>query len=169
MAPLWIERRGDDYLAIDTDVINGDGDGTVVWTAHLPIDPDGSPFREQLVWPQTGVVAIGAGRWVHLLAIADGSIAASFSLASDRFGHLALDDDGATLYILGWCRVIAIARHHEVRWESPEIAVDGIVWRGRDRDRLRVAAEMDPPGGWVDVELDAATGAEVARAAFVVT
>jgi hypothetical protein len=62
------------------------------------------------------------------------------------------------LYILGWRNVIAIDRTLTVRWISENVAIDGIMWRGQDGDRILLSVEMDPPGGWVDVELDATTG-----------
>jgi hypothetical protein len=43
-------------------------------------------------------------------------------------------------------------------WVSENVAIDGITWRGQVGDRIQLSAEMDPPGGWVDVELDATTG-----------
>ena len=50
-----------------------------------------------------------------------------------------------------------------VRWVSRDVAIDGLTWTGRDGDRIQLSAEMDPPGGWVDVELDALTGRELSR------
>jgi hypothetical protein len=43
------------------------------------------------------------------------------------------------------------------------IAIDGIVWCEQRGPHLLLEAEMDPPGGWVPVVLDAATGRLVER------
>jgi hypothetical protein len=67
------------------------------------------------------------------------------------------------LYVLGFRRVFAIGPDLGVPWISDQIAVDGVTGGEIVDGRLQVAAEMDPPGGWVDVELDLATGLELSR------
>jgi hypothetical protein len=84
------------------------------------------------------------------------------SLDDDLFGHFG-PTDGDVLFVLGWCNVVAIDKTLAVRWVSTNVAVDGITWRRQDGDRILLSAEMDPPGGWGDVELDARTGREIAR------
>ncbi len=123
---------------------------------HLPLDLRGTPFREEVPWPAAGAVAIGGGHTVYLLDAGSRTFRRTLDLHQDFFSHFAVDGD--TLYILGWTDVTAVAADLTVRWISRDVAVDGITWRGRDGELIRLSAEMDPPGGWVDVELDAATG-----------
>lgn len=149
-----IERRGDRYHARDAH-------GVLVWTVELELDLGGSPFRDQIVWAVAAVVAIGTGAAVQFLAVESGARVKTLSLADDLFGHFGGADD--VLYILGWRHVVAVDDSLAVRWASRDVAVDGITWRGREGDRILVSAEMDPPGGWVDVELDAATGCVTRR------
>lgn len=155
MSSIRIERTGGTYVACDGD--------RVVWTIELPIATEASSFHDETVWPAADVVAIGGGHVVHFVAIASGARVTTLELEGDWFGHFGEDLDDA-LYILGWRHVVAVDRTLAVRWISRDVAVDGITWRDRVGDRLLLSAEMDPPGGWVDVELDAATGRELARA-----
>jgi hypothetical protein len=41
--------------------------------------------------------------------------------------------------------------------------VDGVLFKDPAGSRLRFSVEMDPPGGWFDLELDAVTGRELSR------
>jgi hypothetical protein len=134
----------------------------VHWGEHAHV-----PFREECVWPGAGVVAIGGGGAVHCLRTADGEPRGRLDVA-DRFGHLALDagEPGAraeALYVLGWHHAYAVGPDLKVRWQARDLAVDGIVFRDAAGPTIVVSAEMDPPGGWFEVELDAATGRELAR------
>ncbi|HEU0029673.1 MAG TPA: hypothetical protein VFQ53_03495 [Kofleriaceae bacterium] len=149
---LAIERTGDTYVARDA--------GGIVWILELRLDMRGTPFRDELVWPAADVVAIGGGPEVHFVARATGGVIHTLSLDDDFFGELAPAPDDV-LYILGWRHVVAVDRSLAVRWVSRDVAVDGITWRGHDGDRLLLSAELDPPGGWVDIALDAATGRAV--------
>lgn len=85
------------------------------------------------------------------------------------FGHLALDpgEEGVrpeTLYVLGWTDAIAIDPSLETRWSARDLAVDGITFNGVSGPLIRLSVEMDPPGGWFEIELDSATGHERSRA-----
>lgn len=151
---LQIERNGDMYVARD--------DAGVVWTVELQLDMSGSPFREEVLWPAASVVAVGGGSSVHFLAAESGAIVNTLSLDNDLFGHFG-PADGDMLCVLGWRNVVAIEKTLAVRWISKDIAVDGITWTKQQGDRIQLSAEMDPPGGWVDVELDTSTGREVSR------
>ena len=122
----------------------------------------GTLFREEILWPAAGVVVIAGGPAVHFLSPESGVILKTLSLDDDLFGHCGPTDDDV-LYILGWQHVIALDKTLAVRWVSRDVAIDGLTWTGRDGDRIQLSAEMDPPGGWVDVELDAITGRETSR------
>ena len=153
-----IERHGDTYVAHTE---NG-----VAWTTELRFDMGGMPFREERIWPRASVVAIGGGNGVHFLAIDSGTIVETLLLEHDYFGHFGPDDDevsGDVLYILGWCHVVAVDATLAVRWISRDIAVEGIVWVAQRGERIILSAEMDPPGGWERVVLDAKNGCELVR------
>lgn len=155
MRLVSIERNGDSYIART--------ESGVAWSADVPLDMSGTPFREEVLWPVASVVAIAGGPTVHFLSSESGAIVKTLSLEGDLFGHFGPTDDDV-LYILGWRNVIAVDKTLTVRWMSRDVAVDGITWTGREGDRIQLSAEMDPPGGWVDVELDAITGREISRA-----
>ncbi|MDB4952943.1 MAG: hypothetical protein JWO36_512 [Myxococcales bacterium] len=148
MRELSVQRTGDTYVLRDGD--------TVVWTIELPLDMSGTPFREEVVWSASGVVAIGGGTTIYFVGIELGTVTRRISLARDLFGHFEIDRD--VLYVSGFRDVTAIDRQLSILWSSKNVAIDGIVWQSREGDRIKLSAEMDPPGGWVDVELDAATG-----------
>lgn len=154
MRVLNVERTGDTYMAREGE--------RIVWTVELRLGMSKTPFREEVFWPAASVVAIAGGDAVHFLAAESGVITKTLSLGDDLFGHFG-DPGGDVLYVLGWRDVVAVDRSLAVRWVSAHVAVDGITWRGLDDDRIKLSAEMDPPGGWVDVELDAITGREIAR------
>lgn len=154
---ISVSREGTTYTATR--------EGEVVWTLELPIEAY-YPFFAELHWPAAKVVAIGGGQVVHFVDAASGRIVETLSLESrgDWFGYFGeLDEDPQTLYILGWERIHALAPDLAYRWMSDRLAVDGIIWRKLDGDRLYVSCEMDPPGGWEDVVVDRTTGREIAR------
>jgi hypothetical protein len=149
-----IERNGDTYVARN--------EAGVAWSIDLRLDMSGTPFRDEVLWPAASFVVIAGGPHVHFVSPETGTIVKTLSLDDDLFGHFG-PTDCDVLHILGWRNVIAVDKTLAVRWVSRDIAVDGITWTSRDGDRIQLSAEMDPPGGWVDVELDAITGREISR------
>jgi hypothetical protein len=147
---MKIERTGDTYVARD--------ERGLIWTIELALDMNGSPFREEVWWPAASLVAIGGGAFVHFLSADTGALVKTLSLDGDLFGHFGPADD-EVFYILGWRDVTAVDKTFAVRRVSRDVAVDGIVWVGKEGDRIALSAEMDPPGGWIDVVLDGKTGA----------
>lgn len=129
----------------------------VSWQAHA-----GVPFRAEVCWEAAGIAALGGGSAVHLVALASGAPVGRIDLPSG-FGHLGLNERDGELSALGWTEIVAIDQTLAVRWRARDVAVDGLVYRGSRDGVLHVAAEMDPPGGWFDVTLDAATGRELSR------
>jgi hypothetical protein len=152
---LSIERTGETYVARDADGI--------AWSVELRLDMSGTPFREEVVWPAASAVVIAGGGAVHFLSAESGAVMKTLALDGDLFGHFG-PTDADVLFVLGWRDVVAVDNTLAVRWVSKGVAVDGITWRGQDGDHIQLSAEMDPPGGWVDVELDAKTGAAIVRA-----
>jgi hypothetical protein len=150
---VYVVRRGDDVL----------------WLAGIDFgDASHVPFREELFWEATNTVVIGGGNVVYFFDT-QGDLRAQISVPS-LFGHLALaaiptaaGNTEELLFILGWTDVHAIDSQFETAWVARGVAVDGIVFiEGRD-DAVILSAEMDPPGGWVNVALDVHTGAELWR------
>lgn len=132
----------------------------IVWTREVRLDDHGLPFREEVIWPAAGVVAIAHEKVVKFLSAETGAIVRSIFLGHDLFGGFG-PVDGDTLFVLGWTQALAVDATLSTRWRSGHIAVDGITWRERIGDRILLSCEMDPPGGWVDVELDARTGEQL--------
>lgn len=155
MRIVSIEQRGDIYVARD-------GDGEPVWTVELRLDLSATPFREEVLWPAASIVAIAGGSVVHFLSPDSGAIVKTLSLDDDLFGHFG-PTDSDVLYILGWQNVTAVDKTLAVRWVTRGVAIDGITWTGWRDDHIQLSAEMDPPGGWVDVELDVVSGREIRR------
>lgn len=150
MRVAGIERRGERYLARDAR-------GATLWTVELPLDMNGSPFREAALWPAASAVVVAGGPTIHFLSPESGAVVTTLLFDDDLFGGLG-PTAGDVLYILGWRHVTAVDKTLAVRWVSRDVAVDGITLRDLDGDRILLSAEMDPPGGWINVELDAVTG-----------
>ena len=81
------------------------------------------------------------------------------------FGDFGIATLGETslLVLLTYTDVIAIDTELAIRWIARDTAIDGLLFCGADGDKITLRAEMDPPGGWFDVVLDAATGHEISR------
>lgn len=143
-------------------------DGVVRWTVRIDFGDAGHvPFREEVVWESAGVAAIGGGDRVHLLDLETGAPLREVEVPS-FFGHLALATPSACdrdelLLVLGWADVHAIGRDLSIRWIARGVAVDGITFDQANQGTLVVSAEMDPPGGWFTVTLDARDGRELER------
>ncbi len=135
-----------------------------LWAIDLGDGRTGNPFCEALHWPPADVVAIGVDQRVVFVAADSGVVVSTLTLGTpdggDFFGHFGVGD-GALLFVLGWRDVVAVAPTLAVRWIARDIAIDGIIWREQRGAHLLLDAEMDPPGGWVPVVLDAATGRRV--------
>lgn len=128
-----------------------------------------SPFSEAIIWPRARRVVAGAGDRVHLLDLDTGTLCGTLDLSPDLFGYVELvdvaDGDSTTdlLLVLGWTDVRAYTADASLLWHARHVAVDGITFDALHGSILRLRAEMDPPGGWFAVSLDAATGRELDR------
>jgi hypothetical protein len=142
-------------------------DGIALWQVGVSWGAQAHvPFREEVIWASAGAVAIGGGALVYLLDIETGVTKARVPI--DHFGHLFLDEGekllrAETLYVMGWRGVLALDPTLQVRWHARDVAVDGIVFGGTFGTAVQFKAEMDPPGGWFQVELDSETGRELSR------
>lgn len=130
-------------------------------------DDDRQSFRAEAVWESAGLAAIGGGRTVYFADLATGVLRLHLPL-EDFFGGLAVDegDDGArpnSLYVCGYADLLAIEPSLDVRWRLRALAVDGILLHEAVGRELHVDIELDPPGGWFEVTLDAVTGKELSR------
>jgi hypothetical protein len=125
------------------------------------------PFRAELVWETAGVVVIGGGTHVYFLDAGTATETARLEIPCG-FGHLELDPGEPparqeALYVLGWTDIVAVERTLATRWWARDVAVDGVVFVSAAQSKLTFSVEMDPPGGWFQIELDATTGNELAR------
>ena len=139
-------------------------DGAVQWQVDTGAGPTpGNPFREALSWPEGAVVVVGSGATAIALSRARGDVLGRRDVP-DGFGHFAAVTSrtrGPLLLILGWCHVQALDTRLELVWSARDLAIDGLLLLGCDGDTLRLSAELDPPGGWVDVSLDLDSGARL--------
>jgi hypothetical protein len=125
------------------------------------------PFREELVWDSAGVAVVGGGAAVHFLDLANGAPRWRLEVPC-LFGNLELDQGEPghrpeALYVLGWTDIIAVDPTLQIRWSARDVAVDGVIFYDAAGPILRFGVEMDPPGGWFQIELDAQTGRELSR------
>lgn len=136
-----------------------------MWTVGIGFQEDAHvPFHGEVVWEYAGVVAIGGGNRVYLLDIQTGDLRGEIEVPS-LFGHLALagQANDELLLILGWTDVHAIESDLSTRWIAHHIAIDGLTFERSHEGTCIVHAEMDPPGGWFKVTLDASDGHEISR------
>jgi hypothetical protein len=141
------------------------------WRASLDLGEAASwnPSCEAIIWSRTRRVVAGAGDRIHLLDLDTGALCVTLDLSPDHLGYLALvevaDGDSTMdlLLVLGWTDVRAYTADASLRWHARQVAVDGITFDALHGSILRLHAEMDPPGGWFAVSLDAVTGRELDR------
>lgn len=141
-------------------------DGTPIWQVVTSWS-EHNPFREELIWESRGLAVIGGGAAVHFLDLETGAPRFRLEIPC-LFCDLALDEAAPdvrpeALYVLGWTDIVAIEPTLAVRWWARDVAVDGIVFCEPAGGVLRFHAEMDPPGGWFEVEVDVLTGRELSR------
>lgn len=146
---------------------SGDGDTVRLMHGDSPlwsIDCNGNPFFGLVSWPAARVVAIGAGSEVQLIDEENARLLYRIDLASgdvpDRFGQFG-EQPTDRLFVLGWRNVVCVDTSLAVSWIRESVAVDGITWVGLAAGHVHLSAEIDPPGGWVPIALDAASGHEV--------
>lgn len=140
-------------------------DGGTLWKVEVELgDNSPSSFREEAIWADAGVAAIGGRSVVVLLDLFSGMERCRIDVPS-FFGGLSVQrvDGMEWLFVLGWTDVHAFAPGFEEQWVSCGVAVDGITRGTVKGSVLHVNAEMDPPGGWFAVQLDVRTGQELAR------
>ncbi len=149
-------------------------DGQVVWTTGVDASAiAGAAFCETFLWRPGGVVCLGAAEHLWFFDAASGAPRLRLDLGAlhgahfsfGHFGHATLRDGSELLIVLGATDVLAFETSLALCWAARGVAVDGIT--GADGctgdDLLLVHAEMDPPGGWFEVTLDARTGQELRR------
>jgi hypothetical protein len=145
-------------------------DGDPLWAVSIGFDNSvfeysRVPFHDEVVWERAGVVAVGGGDRVYLLDIQTGDLRREVEVPS-LFCELALagaEDGQELLLILGWSDVHALGRDLSTRWVARHVALDGLTFERSYEGTCVVHAEMDPPGGWFEVTLDACDGHEVGR------
>lgn len=163
-------------LELDTaraSVVLRDTEGTTRWEVSLDAALlERACFKEAYVWKAAGVACVGAAELVRFYDLRTGAPRgelrlhdlhpSAFSLFG-HFGEVTLRDGARLLLVLTYTDAIAVGASLGVRWVARDVAVDGLIFHAAAGDRITLSAEMDPPGGWVEVVLDAATGHELAR------
>jgi hypothetical protein len=76
------------------------------------------------------------------------------------FGHLY--ETGDYLLIASGERLFRMEPDRSVRWQSPQLSIDGVVVRSADSESIRGEGEWDPTGGWRAFALDPRTGSVLA-------
>ena len=103
-------------------------------------------------------MVIGFGAHVHAVSMDDWS-ATTIPLGA-YFGHLY--DTADYLLIASAERLFRMKPDRSVRWQSPELGVDGVVVRSADRAVIRGEGEWEPTGGWRAVARNPVTGCMLA-------
>jgi len=144
--------------------------GDFIWSVGIDYgEASHVPFREELFWEATRTVVIGGGSAVYIFEADSGELQTTLPVPS-LFGHLALitipsssDAIDDVLLVMGWRDVHLVDSRLNIRWVARDVAIDGIIFSELRDNAIIACAEMDPPGGWVEVALDALTGAELWR------
>ncbi len=150
-----------------------DDEGATRW--EMPLDAallERACFRETFVWVPAAVACVGAGEIVRFYDLKSGAPRGELRLQDlhpsgfslfGHFGETTLRDGTPLLLVLTYTDAIAVDASLAVRWEARDLAIDGLCFEAAADDRITLSAEMDPPGGWVEVVVDASTGRELAR------
>ena len=131
-------------------------------------------FREAFIWLLGRVACVGAAEHVWFLDLDSGAVCGHIELKTfdpsgfatfGHFGHATLSNGTNLLIVMTYAHVIAVDATLSVFWIAKDVAVDGITGADgcSDPDQLTVSAEMDPPGGWFRVLIDARNGRETGR------
>lgn len=144
--------------------------GVRQWSVGIDLGAAASnPFIEEYYWFEAGVVAIGGGDGAYLVDLADGTLRKAIPVPA-RFGHFArvtrqTGSADELFLVLSQTGIEAFDRDFSRVWIAENLAVDGLVCAGGvvQDDKIVVDAEMDPPGGWFEVELAFSTGRELSR------
>jgi hypothetical protein len=63
------------------------------------------------------------------------------------------------VYLFDACGIFALDRELHILWQNRHLAVDGVLPQEMpDENTLRIACEMDPPGGWINRTIDLRNG-----------
>ncbi len=131
------------------------------WAVAIDFGEWPSPFKETLIWTQASVALAGAQGKVFALDLQSGAVKKEIDLES-YFGQMCLSEDQNNLYVASGNEAYKFDRALKQLWRSQDLAMDGIIFH-EVGEKLRVHAEMDPPGGWQEVVLDPHTGEELSR------
>ena len=100
------------------------------------------------------VIVIGIGRSVHF-AYPNSKTVTSFTV-NLYFGHFYTYSD--KLFIASADRLYCFDNKQQLVWESPVLAVDGVIVDSISDRYIIGQGEMDPPGGWQTFTLSYETG-----------
>lgn len=79
-------------------------------------------------------------------------------IGSWYFGYFDIYND--TLFVSSDSDITAYDKDLNILWKNAELACDGVIVHGISDDGkyLNVSCELDPPGGWVDKQVDITNG-----------
>ena len=113
---------------------------------------DAHTFQDSIIWGN--FVAIGFGERVYIVNLASRQ---SIELnLGGYFGHM--EKHGDELLIASVERVFCLDSDGKLRWQSPQLGIDGVVLHESTEHEIYGAGEWDPPGGWRDFKLSASSG-----------
>lgn len=130
------------------------------WEVTIDVDAaaEADYFKAELVWADQAV--IGCGEAVYFLELSTGKLLQKLRVRG-YFGYLVTCED--RLFVCGMRDLHCFVPSRRELWCARDIAVDGVTGPTVEGAMVRVHCEMDPPGGWFDVELDLETGRELGR------
>jgi hypothetical protein len=134
----------------------------VLWEAAVYWEPAGYHKAAWVGWPEAGVILLGGGAELFALDLETGGVR-HHQMLDSYFMRLAFTPDRTRLLVLDGTSVAALDMSLKELWRTP-VAVDGIILRDLDDERVYIDAELDPPGGWKPLVLDARTGQLIERA-----
>ena len=107
-------------------------------------------------------VVVGCGQKVHVFDIYNKAVK-SIKLKG-YFGHLYSTDDleshifSESVLVASAMDIVCVSQVGEVLWQSPCLAVDGVVVSDIESGIVTGSGDYDPPDGWEDFRLDLKSG-----------
>ncbi|MDE6733655.1 MAG: hypothetical protein K2J77_12385 [Oscillospiraceae bacterium] len=132
-----VQVDGRDYLRVEVD------------------DDDWNPFNDGTVW--RGYFCLGTGS--EIIAIDLTTFEYKRYSVDWYFGSFLEYEE--MLFAASAAGVLAFDKNMDLLWRNESLAVDGVTFGGVFGEVLEISCELDPPGGWVDKQLDIQTGREL--------
>lgn len=115
-------------------------------------------FHDALVW--RNFLVIGWGHSVFLISL-ESNLVTQHSFGPSYFSSLHANDE--MLLIASQDQLIRIAPDVSVMWKTADLGIDGVLVHDFNDHIIRGSGEWDPPGGWVEFQVCADTGAIISH------